>query len=371
MALINELDPTTARQRLAAWLPSVIPGATDLAVTDVHVPSSNGMSSESMLLEARWQQDGAPAARGFVARVAPTDGGLFETYDLAREGLVMGALADGTDVPAPRVVAHERSGEVLGKPFLLVERAYGVVPADDPPFTMAGWVAELSDPQRTRLWDNSVRVLADIARADATALGLDLLARPDLGATPLDQQLRFWRDFYAWTHRGTPSPTIDAAWAWLDAHRPATESAPVVVWGDARPGNLMYGPDQEVTGVFDWEMAAYGPHELDLGYFLFLNRTYTDGLGAPNPVGFADPAATVARFEELSGLAVSDIDWYEAFAGIRGAVLLMRVGTMMIDLGALPPDASMPLANPASFALAAMLDLPKPDAESGWITGAR
>jgi aminoglycoside phosphotransferase (APT) family kinase protein len=133
----------------------------------------------------------------------------------------------------------------------------------------------------------------------------------------------------------------------------------------------MFGPDQQVTGVFDWEMAAFGPHELDLGYFLFLHRTYTDGLGVPAPEGFPDRAAMVTRYEELSGLTVRDVDWYEAFAGVRGAILLMRVGTLMIDLGALPPDAAMPLANPASYALAALLGLPAPEAESGWITGNR
>ncbi|MCW3014236.1 MAG: phosphotransferase [Solirubrobacterales bacterium] len=371
MALINQLDPATVGDSLAVWLPSVLDGAGKVAVTDVQVSASNGMSSESVLLKAAWTQDGVRVERGLVVRVAPAEGGLFPTYDLAREGLVMGALAEHTDVPAPQVVAHEQTGEVLGAPFLLVERVYGEVPADDPPFTMAGWVLELSDAGRAALYDNALRVIAGIARADWRALGLDVLARPDLGGSPLDQQLRHWEDFYAWTARGTPSPTIDAAWAWLREHRPASESDPVIVWGDARPGNLMFGPDQQVTGVFDWEMAAFGPHELDLGYFLFLHRTYTDGLGIPSPAGFPDRAAMIARYEELSGLPVHDIDWYEAFAGVRGAILLMRVGTLMIDLGALPPDAALPLANPAGYALASMLELPAPQAESGWITGNR
>jgi aminoglycoside phosphotransferase (APT) family kinase protein len=234
MALINQLDPATVGERLAAWLPSVVDGASDVTVTDVEVSASNGMSSESVLLEAAWTQGGERVARGLVVRVAPAEGGLFPTYDLAREGRVMGALADRTPVPAPRVVAHEQTGDVLGAPFLLVERVYGEVPADDPPFTMAGWVLELPAAGRATLYDNALRVIADIARADWRALDLGALARPDLGASPLDQQLAYWEDFYAWTARGRPSPTIDAAWAWLREHRPATESDPVVVWGDAR-----------------------------------------------------------------------------------------------------------------------------------------
>jgi aminoglycoside phosphotransferase (APT) family kinase protein len=371
MALINQLDPATAGDRLAAWLPSVLADAGDVTVTDVEIPAGNGMSSESVLVEVEWTQDGRRVRRGLVARVAPTEGGLFDVYDLGREGRVMAALADGTGVPVPSVVAHERTGEVLGAPFLLVDRLYGDVPSDDPPFTMAGWVLDLAEDRRAALVDNALGVLAGIATADWRALDLGFLARPELGDSALDQQLRYWEDFYAWTARGQSSPTIDAAWEWLKEHRPATESAPVVSWGDARLGNLMFAADQQVTGVFDWEMAAFGPHELDLGYFLFLNRTYSDGLGVPLPDGFPDRAATVARYEELSGLTVGDIDWYEAFAGVRGAILLMRVGRLMIDLGALPPDAAMPLANPASAALASMLALPAPDAEAGWITGNR
>ena len=329
------------------------------------------MSSESVLLDAEWSVDGRRVHRGLVARVAPADGGLFDGYDLAREARVMSALAGATSVPVPRVLACETDRGVLGAPFLLVERAYGQVPPDDPPFTVAGWVLDLPEERRAALVDGALRVLAGIHTADWRALDLGFLARPELGVSPLDQLWGRWEGFYAWTGRGRTSPTIDAAWSWLRAHRPARESAPVVSWGDARLGNLMFDADQRVTGVFDWEMAGLGPHELDLGYFLFLNRVYTDGLGVPAPAGFPDRDATVARYQDLSGLRVRDLDFYEAFAGVIGSILLMRVGTMMIDLGALPPDAAMPLANPASVALAAMLDLPSPSGETGWITGNR
>jgi hypothetical protein len=43
----------------------------------------------------------------------------------------------------------------------------------------------------------------------------------------------------------------------------------------------------------------------------------------------------------------------------------------MIDLGLLPPDATMPFNNPAAQTLAALLGLPAPTGEAGWITGNR
>lgn len=371
MALINALDPEKVAERLGVWMVDVLPGVSDVSFTDVYIPASNGMSSESVLMEAEWSVGGNRVRQGLVARVAPTSGGLFPDYDLAREARIMNAIANGTHAPAPKVIAVDTSGDILGAPFLLMERAYGDVPSDDPPYTVTGWVMELDDAERATLYDNAVATLAQLARADVKALGLDELLSPELGATPTDQLLAYWRNFYSWAAAGQTSPTIDAAWEWIHANRPAQESAPVVCWGDARLGNLMFGPGQQVTGVFDWELAQIGPHEFDLGFLLFTTRTWSQGLGVPLPGGFPDADAAVRRYEELSGLDVQDIDWWEAFAGVRCAVLLLRVGNLLIELGALPADAAMPLANPASIALAAMLDLPAPGSEAGWITGNR
>lgn len=64
-------------------------------------------------------------------------------------------------------------------------------------------------------------------------------------------------------------------------------------------------------------------------------------------------------------------DGYDLAREARVMSALAEATTVPVDLGALPPDAAMPLANPASVALAAMLDLPSPSGETGWITGSR
>lgn len=372
MALKNDLDPDQVASQLGAWLPAVLGDVNDVLIADVHIPSSSGMSSESVLLTATWEHGARTHERGFVARVAPTGVGLFPTYDLEREARVMSALAAGTDVRVPSVVAHEATGSVLGAPFLLVERCYGRVPGDDPPFTTGGWVLDLAPEQQAALHDNALRALAAIHRADVQALGLAELGDASGGDAALERQLSHWRDFYGWAAQDRPSPTIDAAWDWIDAHRPAPDDRCVVCWGDARLGNMMFADDLQVTGVFDWEMAALGSPEIDLAYFLFLNRVYTEGLGGvPSPPGFPDRAAAVARYEELSGFTVRQLDFYEAFAGVRAAILLLRVGRLMIELGLMPEDAPMPLVNPASMSLAVLLDLPAPGTDAAWITGSR
>lgn len=371
MALRNTFDPGTVAARLADWLPGVLPGASSVEVGGVDMPAASGMSSETVLFDAGWVADGRRVTRGLVARIPPADGGLFERYDLARELRVMSAFAGRPDVPVPLVLAHETTGQVLGAPFALLERVYGRVPGDDPPFVTGGWVVELAPEQRAAMFDGALRVIAGIQRPDPAELGLADLTHAELGATVIEQELEYWKRFYAWAAGTRRSPTIDRAAELLEASRPAGAGPLVVSWGDARFGNLMFGPDQAVTGVFDWEMATLGRPEVDLGYFLFFDRLYSSGMGLPRLAGFPGRDRAIARFEQLSGRTVADIDWFEAWAALRGAILLLRVGNQMIDLGLLPPDAPMPFNNPAAQVLAALLELPAPGGAAGWITGHR
>ena len=45
------------------------------------------------------------------------------------------------------------------------------------------------------------------------------------------------------------------------------------------------------------------------------------GIGMPLPEAIPDRAETIARYEQISGHQVRDIDYYEVFAGMRFAGL--------------------------------------------------
>jgi aminoglycoside phosphotransferase (APT) family kinase protein len=185
------------------------------------------------------------------------------------------------------------------------------------------------------------------------------------------QHIDHWAGFYEWSNAGRRHPTIEAALAWVGENLPTDESPGGLVWGDARLGNMMFGEGGKVTAVLDWEMAAIGPAELDLGWFVFVNRMYTEGLGIPIPEGFLGRDQTVARYAELAGRPISDFDFFEVLAGIRVAAVIMRIGNLMIEMGMLPADNPMPITNPASMVLASMLGLPSPGGAPGWISGHR
>lgn len=367
MALKNTLDAADVGARLARWLPEALHVDGPVEVTGVEIPHASGMSSETVLCEASWS--GAKPV-GLVVRVPP-ERGLFPDYDIAREAKTMSALAEYGDAPVPRVLAHESSAEVLGAEFLLIERHYGRVPGDDPPFVADGWVLALDPAERSTMYDSALRALSGIQRVDPVTAGLSELRRGDASCNVLEEELAYWRAFYGWAGQDRQSPLIEAALERMETTRPVAAEDEVVVWGDARFGNMMFGSDNEVTAVLDWELASIGPREVDFAYFLFFDRMYSEGIGVPRLAGFPERDIAVARFEELIGRAVRDLDWFEAFAALRGSILLLRVGNLMIEYGQLPEDAPLPVTNPAALVLASLLDLPAPDGEAGWITGNR
>jgi aminoglycoside phosphotransferase (APT) family kinase protein len=371
VALKNIIDPDIARPRLERWFATRHPEAQNIRIADVHIPSANGMSSETILFDITWTESGQECTQPSAARVTPTAGGLLPEYDLTRERQVIDTVAASTNVRVPATYGVETDTSVLGAPFLVMERLDGRVPADDPPYTAAGWVTELSPPQQARLHDNALVALAGIQSADIGGFGPGVVGHQARGGSPLAQQIAYYERLYDWTAGGRADPTIDGAIEWIHRNFPDHEAPPGLSWGDARIGNMMFGDDLSITGVLDWEMASIGEAELDLAWFLFLNRVYTEGMGLPSPPGMPSTDATIARYEQLIGRPLLNFHFHEILAATRASIMMMRIGRMMIEAGLLPEDASMPTNNPASQLLATIIGLPAPSETPAWISGHR
>lgn len=371
MALANTRDPAKSAIVLRDWLMSKLPDASEVEVSDVFTPHASGMSNETLMFTATWTQEGRTQRREYVARVAPQGPGAFPCYDLATEQRVLHVLSQHTDAPVPATPWLETDPAVLGADFLVMERLSGRVAADDPPFTATGWVLELDPAQRATMCDNALVALTGIHAVDIDALGLGFLDRPELGATPLDQQIAEWRDTYTWAAEGEINRTVEAGFEWIEANRPTEPEPTLLNWGDARLGNLLIGEDLGVSGMLDWEMVCLGSPELDLGWWLLLQRHHTEGIGLPLPEGFPDHAQIIARYSELTGHQVRHAEFYETFAALRLSILLHRAGNMMIDAGLLPPDAPMKYNNPASQILARLIGAPAPSGATQTFIGNR
>ncbi|HYR14357.1 MAG TPA: phosphotransferase family protein, partial [Mycobacterium sp.] len=108
---------------ISGWLSTVMPGGVAPEITVESGVDSTGMSSETIILTARWEEDGQPVTQKLVARVAPTaeDVQVFPTYRLDHQFEVIRRVGEITDVPVPRVRWLEATGEVLGTPFFLMD----------------------------------------------------------------------------------------------------------------------------------------------------------------------------------------------------------------------------------------------------------
>ncbi len=358
MPIPQARDVDVTRTQLTAWLQRKLPHARDVAIGEIGLPSGSGFSNETLLIDASWTENGAPLTARLVARVKPTAYAIFPEYDLHRQYRVMELLAP-TPVPVPRVRWYEDDASVLGQPFYVMDRVDGVIPSDHPPFTSGGWLFDAPPEDQGRLARNALDVLAEIHRLDWRALGFELLARPDYGATPFAQQLGYAVMMLRWAAAGRAMPVVDATLAWLEKNRPAHEPPASLTWGDARIGNMIFR-DFRPVAVLDWEMATLGPGEVDLAWWLVLDRYHTEGVGASPLPGFPSRAQIVAQWEERVGRKAQDLFYYEVWGAFRFALVLIRIADQMTEYGVMPEGSGFERNNPATQMLAKMLDLPAP-----------
>jgi len=318
----DQRDLTELGARLAAWL--------DAEVTAVDKPHGGGMSSVTLLFEA----DGRP----MVARLAPEHSAypVFPSYDLRRQYDVMAGVAAHSRVPVPVPVDIDETGDALGSPCLVMERVDGRVPADNPPYVFDGWLYDASVADRRQLQDDTVRLLAGIHAIEDPCMPFPVLAA-EAGDDPLRAHVEGQRAYYEWTRRddGLRIPVLERGFDWLEAHWPEQTGDPVLSWGDARIGNVIYDGFAPVA-VLDWEMAALGPRELDLGWMLYLHRFFQDlaeFFALPGLPDFHQRGDVVAAYTAAAGLAPADLAWYLVYAALRHGIVMSRIKRRMIHFG--------------------------------------
>jgi aminoglycoside phosphotransferase (APT) family kinase protein len=336
-------DRGELRERLRGWL---VRRFGEAEVSALAGPATNGMSSETLLFEASWREGGARRRASLVGRLAPDPAAVpvFPSYDMERQFRVMQALGELGVVPLPRVLWCETDPAVLGAPFFVMERVDGQVPPDILPYTFGrSWLAEASPEELARLQEASVGLLAALARIERPEERFAFLHSTRPGATPLRRFVADQRAFYEWVAAdGLRSPLLERCFAWLDAHWPVHEGATVLSWGDSRIGNILYR-DFEPVAVLDWEMAALGPPELDVGWMIALHRFFDDltqAAGMPGMPDFLRRDDVAASYEKQTGHAPRDLDFYTLLAALRHGIVMFRISRRAVHFGeaTLPAD---------------------------------
>lgn len=338
-------DPADTSRRLAQWLATVSPGGVAPAVTVSGDLDANGVSSETIPVHVDWPAGtgpgpgAGPESRDYVVRVAPApaDVPVFHAYHLENQFEAMRLVGELTSVPVPAVRWLEPSGSVLGRPCFVMDAISGRVPPDVLPYNFGGnWLFDAEPGDQRRLQDASVSVLARLHQIPGATEKFGFLMPRAAGDTPLRRHLAWTRDWYRFAAAGlTASPLVDRTLDWLEANCPAGEGEPVLCWGDARIGNILYR-DFTPAGVLDWEMAALGPRQLDVAWMIFAHRVFEHlavTLGLPGMPDFLREEDVVATYERLTGRDVGDLTWYYLYAAVQWALVFMRTGTAQVHFG--------------------------------------
>ena len=335
---VSERSLPALTAALQDWLAGRAAGPGRPTVTGVGLPDSGGLSSTSVLFEASWPGEHPARRSRYVARMAPEPSAVpvFPRYDLPAQFEVISRVAACCDIPLPALRWNEPDGGALGTPFFVMDQVDGQIPLDNPPYVFTGWLLEAAPSERARLQRASVAILAKVHAIPGPAARFPAL-RPPAGRDALRYHVAQQRDYYRWAlaDDGLRVPIIERSLDWLEQHWPRDPGPDVLCWGDARIGNIIYRAF-EPAAVLDWEMAALGPRELDVGWLVFLHRFFQDiaeFFGQPGLPGFLRRSDVERCYQELTGWPLRDMDFYLTYAALRHAIIMARIKRRMIHFG--------------------------------------
>ena len=310
-------DSLEVRDRLTGWLRTQVPDADGLRVEGLDRVEF-GHSAEMMVLTIVSGQRGDEERRDVVVRLRPRPPALLEPYDLARQFTVLRAL-EGSAVRVPRALWLEDTGDVLGRPFFVMERVPGNVYEMEAPQE-----SDVSADGVRRMCESMAEQLAAIHTVDIAEVHLDSL---DDGSNHLDREIDHWSQELQRVKRGT-LPALERLLHELKVSRPSPHHAVALVHGDAKPGNFAFVGD-EVSAVFDWELTTLGDPMTDIGYLELLWRM---PVGIPSHDAAPSIDDVIAHYQSAGGFTVVNREWYRALNAFKLSVINL-IGSRLFDDG--------------------------------------
>ncbi|HEY6868593.1 MAG TPA: phosphotransferase family protein [Novosphingobium sp.] len=350
------MTPAEQAQRIGAWL-ATCPGLGPDCRLESLVPMAGGQSSE--LLLAKVERPGK-GREGVVIRLEQRGRQLFLTPDIAREFRTIDGVFRAGTVAVPQPLGLEATGDVIGTPFLAMRQVMGEPLLGRPSMHLAGPLPGMAPDQRRAAACNGLDAMAAIHAIDWRSTH-PFLAEEGAAELSLDRHLQRVAEWYSWATQGRPFPVTDRAMEYLLENRPPLrDHDPVLLWGDARPGNILFDPDQKVAAVLDWEGAYLGPRALDVGYWLMSDLFHAESIGVARLAGWPTEAETIARYEAASGVKAEDLDYFIVLGCLFMATTLIRAADLGMAAGRLQPGSTMGAGNSLTQIIAQRLGLPIP-----------
>ncbi|MGP4060767.1 phosphotransferase family protein [Halobacillus sp. H74] len=247
-----------------------------------------------------------------------------KAHDMEREYKILNSLHPVFPL-APKPFLYE-SGNLIGRPFFVMERREGLVFDQEFPDGVAA-TAELGES----LSETMVDRLVELHAIDYKETGLREMVKPE-GFME--------RQFHGWMKRYDRARTDDVVSGerlkkWLLDHIPNSPESSIIHY-DYKLNNAMFSKENpsQMVGLFDWEMTTVGDPLADVGAAMSYWIQPEDpellktGLGKP-PVtvqgGFFKRDEFLQRYAEKSGRDLSEIHVYMTFAYFKLAGIIQQI----------------------------------------------
>ena len=302
--------------KVAACLRSRLPGL-DGELEVLQFP--NGSANLTYLL--RFGGQPVVLRRPPFGRIAPG------AHDMAREYRVLSRLWRAFP-PAPEAMLLCEDHDIAGATFFIMEFRSGVVIWNEIPEPMR----RHPDVAR-RVGFAVIRALAGLHQVDYASCGLADLGRPDGFVA---RQVRGWRSRWEAVAPGAKAdaqPVMREVADTLEHTMPRPQRA-AILHNDLKLDNCQFDPadPDRVHSVFDWDMATLGDPLVDVGILLNYWPDPADtqgdrGMYPDGQDGLGLPAhkEILAAYAGATGLDLTAIGWYQAFACWKTAIVLQQL----------------------------------------------
>lgn len=346
--------------RLRDWLESNVSGWSNVKLRPMEISLGSGFSAEIFFVDVDYDDADGAQSRTLVVRRQPTDFEVVLGSSLALQGNMMAALDRLQVTPVPEWVGMELNPDVLDMPFLVMGRVEGQSATQRPNYNSSGWVVDMSQAARGRTWRNAIEAFGQMSKIDWQNDGFGFLANADWGAPGLDQYLGHLEAWYHGCRKDRAMPYVDAAMAYIRAHQPS--GTPVnVLWGDSTPSNVMFAPNGTVNALIDWELAALGPSELDLAWWLYFDDLFSRRFGVERLEGLPTRDETIAIWETAVGRKAEHLDYYDVVVALRMALVVVGAFDRQVGIGNITADNKSLDANLMTTYLAERLRMDLPE----------
>ena len=311
------MTPDELRDRLTEFLKQSH-GARSVRVEGLRLltggASRQTWSFDAVIEDAKGQCSTMPLVlRGDPRRGPGLMGGEME-YRLLK-------AAGEAGVPVPKV--HLMGDDSLGVPFFLMERVEGeTIPRRllrDDVYAQA----------RGAMTGQLGGILAGIHRIPIEQHGLDVLPAPAPDGSPAETEVSRYEQIYR-AVTPEPHPAFELAFRWLRQQMPSTGQRRVLVHGDYRIGNVIFGPEG-ARAILDWELAHIGDPMEDLGWLCVRSwRFGNDDL----PAGGIGTREELWRAYEAAGGGSVDpghARFWEAFGNLRWGIICISQAKTYLD----------------------------------------